>query len=336
MRLRGINYDVGTRYGQIMTRPEFDRAAARRDLGVIKNDLHCNAVRISGEDPGRLTAAARDALQQGLEVWLSPLLHDKDEQDTLKATVACAAAAEELRQRWPRLVFVLGCELTIFMPGLLAAGAGSVLDRLATPGFREQLRAGQHNKPLNDFLARANAAVRAVFRGQVTYASAPVEAVDWALFDFVCLDYYPAQADPLAQQPYFAHGKPVVITETGCCTYQGAEDKGGMGWSVIDQRSIPVRELDGDYTRDEHLQARTLTASLARLDSAGVDGCFVYTFIIPALTHSEDPRKDLDMASYGLVKSLAGRGQGTTGPGVPWEPKESFTAVAGYFARHRN
>lgn len=330
-----MNYDVGTRYGQIMTRPEFDRAAARRDLGVIKNDLHCNAVRISGEDTGRLTAAARDALQLELEVWLSPLLHDKGEQDTLKATVACAAAAEELRQQWPRLVFVLGCELTIFMPGLLAAGAGNVLDRIASPGFREQLRAGRHNKPLNAFLARANDAVRTVFRGQVAYASAPIEAVDWALFDYVCLDYYPAQADPLAQ-PYFAHGKPVVITETGCCTYQGAEDKGGMGWAVIDQRSIPVRELDGNYTRDESLQARTLTASLARVDSAGVDGCFVYTFIIPALTHSEDPRKDLDMASYGLVKSLASKGQGTTAPGVSWEPKESFTAVADYFARHEN
>jgi hypothetical protein len=335
VRLRGINYDTGTRYGQIMTRPEFDRAAARRDLRIIRDDLHCNAVRISGEDTGRLTAAARDALQLGLEAWLSPLLHDKDEHDTLEATVACAAAAEELRQRHPRLVFVLGCELTVFMPGLLAAGTGNVLDRLASPGFREQLRAGRHNKPLNAFLARANDAVRTVFHGQVTYASAPVEAVDWALFDYVCLDYYPSQADPLAQQPYFAHGKPVVITETGCCTYQGAEDKGGMGWSIIDQSSMPVQNLDGNYTRDESLQARTLTASLARLDSAGVKGCFVYTFIIPALTHSEDPRKDLDMASYGLVKSLAS-GRGTTFPGMSWEPKESFTAVAGYFAQHGN
>jgi hypothetical protein len=335
VRLRGINYDTGTRYGHIMTRPEFDRAAARRDLRIIRDDLHCNAVRISGEDPGRLTAAARDALQLGLEVWLSPLLHDKDKQDTLEATAACAAAAEELRQRHPRLVFVLGCELTIFMPGLLAAGGGNVLDRLASPGFREQLRAGEHNKPLNAFLARANAAVRAVFHGQVTYASAPVEAVDWALFDFVCLDYYPSQADPLARQPYFTHGKPLVITEVGCCTYQGAEDKGGMGWSIIDQHSIPVRELDGDYTRDEHLQATTVTASLARLQAAGVDGCFVYTFIIPALTHSEDPRKDLDMASYGLVKSLAS-GHGATYPGTLWEPKESFAAVAGYYARHEN
>jgi hypothetical protein len=335
MRLRGINYDVGERYGHIMTRPEFDRAAARRDLGVIKNDLHCNAVRISGEDPRRLTAAARDALELGLEVWLSPVEHDKDERDTLEAAIACAAAAEELRQRHPRLVLVLGCELTIFMPGLLAVGGGNVLDRLASPSFREQLRTGAHNNPLNAFLARANDAVRAVFHGQVTYASAPVEVVDWALFDFVCLDYYPAQVDPLPQQPYFAHGKPVVITEVGCCTYQGADDKGGMGWSIIDQHSTPVRELDGNYTRDESLQARTVTASLDRVDSAGVDGCFVYTFIIPALTHSDDPREDLDMASYGLVKSL-GSAQGTAYPGTRWEPKESFTAVACYYARHEN
>jgi hypothetical protein len=329
-----MNYDVGTRYGHIMTRPEFDLAATHRDLGVIKNDLHCNAVRISGEDTGRLTAAARDALEQGLEVWLSPLLHDKDERETLEATVACAAAAEELRQRWLRVIFVLGCELTVFMPGLLAAGGGNVLDRLASPGFREQLRAGEHNKPLNDFLARVNAAVREVFHGQVAYASAPVEAVDWDLFDFVCLDYYPARLDPLAQH-YFAHRKPVVITETGCCTYQGAEDKGGMGWSIIDQHSIPVRELDGNYARDESLQAATVTALLAKLEAAGVDGCFVYTFIIPALTHSADPRTDLDMASYGLVRSLPG-GPGATCPGTLWEPKESFTAVAGYYARHES
>jgi hypothetical protein len=335
VKLKGINYDVGTRYGEIMTRPEFDRAATCRDLRVIKNDLHCKAVRISGEDTGRLIASARDALRQGLGVWLSPLLHDKDEQETLEVTTACAAAAEGLRQRWPQLVFVLGCELTVFMPGLLAAGGGNVLDRIASPGFREQLLAGEHNKPLNAFLARANDAVREVFHGQVTYASAPVEAVDWTLFDFVCLDYYPARLDPLAQQPYFTHGKPVVITEVGCCTYQGAEDKGGMGWSIIDQSSMPVQKLDGNYKRDESLQARTLTASLTRLDSAGVNGCFVYTFIIPALTHSEDPRKDLDMASYGLVKSFAS-GRGTTYPGMSWEPKESFTAVAGCFAQHGN
>ncbi len=49
---------------------------------------------------------------------------------------------------------------------------------------------GAHNRPLNAFLAKANTVVRQVFGGQVTYASAPIEAVDWGVFDFVCLDYY--------------------------------------------------------------------------------------------------------------------------------------------------
>lgn len=111
-------------------------------------------------------------------------------------------------------MFVLGCELTVFMAGLLNTEGGSILERVASPGFREHLRAGAHSEPLNAFLTTANDAVRAVFHGPVIYASAPVERVDWALFDFVCLDYYPTHIDPLDQQPYFAHGKPVVVTET--------------------------------------------------------------------------------------------------------------------------
>src|SRR5262245_52804861 len=116
MKRRGINYDVGTHYGELVTRATFDVAVARRELEIIRDDLHCNAIRISGQDTERLVTATEAALQQGLEVWLSPLLHDWNEQDTFDAVAACAAAAERLRKQWPRLIFILGCELTIFMP----------------------------------------------------------------------------------------------------------------------------------------------------------------------------------------------------------------------------
>ncbi|WP_345575229.1 hypothetical protein [Nonomuraea rosea] len=49
-----------------------------------------------------------------------------------------------------------------------------------------------HNRPLNVFLAQASRAVRDVFSGRLTYASAPIEDVDWSLFDIVALDYYRA------------------------------------------------------------------------------------------------------------------------------------------------
>jgi len=50
--------------------------------------------------------------------------------------------------------------------------------------------AGEHNKPLNEFLAKANSSVRQVFHGKVTYASLVWEEVDWSLFDFVGVDHY--------------------------------------------------------------------------------------------------------------------------------------------------
>jgi hypothetical protein len=191
---------------------------------------------------------------------------------------------------------------------------------------------GIHNKPLNAFLAKANVSVREVFRGPVTYASAPIEAVDWNLFDFVSLDYYRAKQnrDSYGQRlkRHFAHGKPVIVTEVGLCAYRGAEDKGGRGFMIVDPKN--QGQLNGTYIRDEGLQARELIDMLQILENVGVDGAFVFTFIFPALPHHEDPRRDLDMASYSLVKCYADR-HGMTYQDMPWEPKESFKAVANYF-----
>ena len=77
MKRRGVNYDVGIEFSLGHSRPEFDVSVARRELEIISSALHCNSVRISGTDPDRLALAAEIAFQQGLEVWLSPHLHDK-------------------------------------------------------------------------------------------------------------------------------------------------------------------------------------------------------------------------------------------------------------------
>lgn len=58
-------------------------------------------LRICGRDPGRVLAATRDALEQGLEVWLSPEYWSTTPARTLEYLTAVAAAAEPLRERWP-------------------------------------------------------------------------------------------------------------------------------------------------------------------------------------------------------------------------------------------
>jgi pimeloyl-ACP methyl ester carboxylesterase len=86
------------------------------------------------------------------------------------------------------------------------------------------------------------------------------------------------------------------------------------------------------HARNEELQARCLHRQLALLDSAGVDGAFVFTITAPLWPHDDDPKHDLDTDSFSLVKSCPGRRRGTPYPEMAWEPKQAFHAIAKCYA----
>ena len=92
--------------------------------------------------------------------------------------------------------------------------------------------------------------------------------------------------------------------------------------------------LNGEHVRDEAWQAEKLVENLDILEKAGADGAFVSSFVSQKDPYSDDPRHDLDMASFSLVKYFEGGRRGTTYPDMSWEPKESFRAVADYYSRH--
>jgi hypothetical protein len=348
MNRKGVSYDVGRVY-YFNWRPVFDPAVVHRELEIIRNDLHCNAVRICGLDINRLSVAAKHALNLGLEVWFSPELWDKSQKQTLDYIAKAAKAAERLRQQNPeKLVFTLASEATLFTQSILEGK--NVAQRMKNKKNWARIKAGEHSKPLNEFLGRANEAVRRVFQGKVTYASIIWEGVDWKIFDFVGLDHYRVEQikDLYVEmlKPFFAYGEPVVITEFGYRTYQGASSTPeGMGGDIVDHKSellhhMPILgrfirpKIKGVHVRDEMAQARELVDQLNVLDSAGVDGAFVSTFVSPLATYDDNPKFDLDMASYSLVKSYANGQHGATYPDMQWEPKESFRAVADYYAKH--
>jgi hypothetical protein len=346
---RGVTYDTGIvfsgrRGGGIPTRPKLDLATAERELQIARDDLRCNAVRLIGRDVDRLVQVAERALALGLEVWLSPAMWGRSPDETLQYDVSAAERAEELRRQYPdRLVLVLGSELTIFMHGIVP---GNDFGKRTREAFT-RMKAGDHgaNDRLNDFLGRASTAVRGVYQGPLTYASLIWEDVDWDRFDLIGVDHYrdarikDRYADML--QPLLALGKPVINTEFGMRTYRGAESDGALGFGVADQKRVVlhhllpfVRErLNGDYVRDEAMQSRELVETLTILDAAGVDGAFVAEFVTAAATFSKQARYDLDMNAFALVKTYR-HGKGTTYPDMTWEPKQSFHAVADYYATH--
>src|SRR5215470_17240590 len=99
MRIRGINYDTGFISARTTTREPFDPQVLKREMQIIHDDLHCNAVRITGGCPERLEIAATYAAEAGLEVWFCPFTHNLTTEEVLKVIADCAERAERLRQR---------------------------------------------------------------------------------------------------------------------------------------------------------------------------------------------------------------------------------------------
>ena len=323
MKRKGVCYDVGRVMMGSQWRPKFDPKQVHRELEIIKNDLHCNTVRICGLDLNRVEIAARDALIRGLEVWLSPEMWDRPQEETLAYLEKASEVAENLRQQFPgKVAFSVGSEVTLFTQGIVEGE--NFMQRMTNPSFWSNIQAGKHNQPLNAFLAKACRTVRQIFKGEITYFSVPFEKVDWSPFNFVGIDLY---RDIRIKNVFdkmimgsLAYNKPVVIGEFGCCTYQGADLLGGTGFIIIfgmmndylGKLSIPapfaemlkiIPKVDGHYIRDESLQAKEIIEELAAFDEAGVEGAFVFTFVSPTSAYNDDPRFDMDLGSFSLVKS---------------------------------
>ena len=339
MRIKGITYDTGFINSGVSTREKFESNIVKREMHIIRNDLHCNAVRITGRDADRLEIAAQLAAGEGLKVWYSPFTCDLNPDELLSFLVDCAERAEWIRSKGTEVVFLTGSEISLFNKGFFA---GETLnDRLhlfkEPTKLREQIPKVQNQ--MNEFLAKAVQLVRERFNGKISYASIPFEAVDWSLFDFIATDAGYRSADIAA---YFQQGirtlvnqgKPVAITEFGCTTYRGAAGKGARGDVIIEWVDGRASRLNGIYIRYENEQASYILELLEIFDAEKVDGAFVNTFARYDLPHQEDPREDLDLASYGIV-TVYKDSLGATYRDMPWEPKAAFKVLAEYYNTKR-
>jgi hypothetical protein len=337
MRGKGISYDTGFVHNGVRSREPFDPEVVGRELQIIRDDLHCNAVRVIGGDPERLELAATCAAELGLEVWFSPYPLGLTTDEVLSLFADCAKRAERLRRRGAEVVFVAGAELSLMNHGFLP---GDTLEERVGLLLRERHRLPELipevSARVNQVLAKATALVRKRFGGKVTYAAVPqLERVDWTPFDVVAVDLYRSAevADRFSEgvRALVAQGKPVAITEFGAATYRGAGDRGARALEVVEfdrDTGAPVR-LDGEYVRDEEGQARYVRELLEVFQAEGVDSAFVFAFALHGFVHRPDgdPRDDLDLASYGIVKVLPD-GHGEAYPGMAWEPKAAFGTLA--------
>jgi hypothetical protein len=336
MRVYGINYDVGFSSGGTTTHEPFDPDIVGREMQIIREDLHCDAVRITGADPDRLETAARHAAEAGLEVWYSPFTNGLTSDELMALLVDSSERAERLRREGAAIVFLTGSEISLFNGGFLPGDTHVERLRALTDPERRTTTIPEARARINAFLTQAVTQVRARFGGPVSYASLPFEGVDWTRFDVIASDagYSDAATAPNLRaglRTLTSQGKPFAVTEFGCAPHRGAAERGSRNSEIVeyDEHARPVR-LTAAVVRDEEEQARYVLQLLGIYPQEGVDAAFVYTFARWDLPTSSDPELDFDLASFGIVKVLDQGGTGATYPGLPWEPKAAFHAVTGY------
>lgn len=332
LAIRGVNYDTGTAYvGGKTSRLVWSLDDVRRDMGVIAGDLGCTHVCVYGTDTDRLIAAAEIALAAGLDVSVQRRVVDVSREEMRIVVTECARRVAALGADG-RVMINIGCEASLFTRGFIPGG--NVLSRLKALGLLWPVLLPWIYFRLGPLLTRIASDVRTVFNGPVTYSAGTWETVDWTAFDFVGVDLYRDRHNEKSYvrdlRGYLAHGKPLIITEFGCCAFEGAERLGGAGWLVADHSKEPS-EVKPGYTRSEAVQARHIGEMVDLFEAEAVHGAFVFTFVEAGSRHDEDPRYDLDMASYGLVKVLSSQDE----PNIRWAPKEAFATVAARFGPRR-
>lgn len=321
LKLKGLNYDTD--------RETWVPAYVPGEIETIARDLHANAVILLGSDLERLKLAANAAADNGLAVWFEPRHFNSNAAETTEFVLAVARFAEELRAEHPDVGLSVGVELTIFMDGLVPGNnwdeRGAALETVPPDSY---------NAALNGYFAGALPAVRDVFGGQVTYSSGVWESVDWAGFDVVGIDLY-RDADNEATfaedvRALHDHGKPVIITEFGCCSFEGADELGGSGFLVVDYASETPTVAE-DVVRDEQVQADYIDELLDVFEAEKVHGAFIYDFIEPDSPYSSNPRLDFDMAGFAVVTCFGPEAEKPYVETGYFEPKPAFDTIARRF-----
>ncbi|KAF4269495.1 hypothetical protein CNMCM8812_001499 [Aspergillus fumigatus] len=304
MKYRGVVYDVGLNFsGTGFSVEPFNPALVKYDMKTIADELYANAVRIEGEELSRLEIAARSAHSMGLKVFLNPWKMNATIEETRAYFEEAAIIAERLHNEGIDLVFIAGCEYTIFNKGVFPGD--SFNDRVMFLGrhFPSSHMIEDISQTLRDKSVELNKALRSF-----------VEVI----------------------RSQFG-GKTIIAEErlrrkVGCCAYEGAAERGDGGFALLkgtNPDGTGIFENDIVPTRSEKEQADYVGTQLELLNKAGVDAAFVFLFSFPCLPAGEGA-SDLDMMSFALVKTFPKK-DSRSKEMPPWVPKESFHRVAEVF-----
>src|SRR4029453_1024217 len=161
-----------------------------------------------------------------LAVFFNPWKMDANIEETRVYLSDAAKTAEQLRRDGIDIVFVTGCELSIFTDGIYPGSnfmergmwlGSQITNPHAADSENTTNPLAERAVVLNEALRSFVTAIRSEFGGQVTYSAGLWEEVDWDPFDIVGVDAYrhgePAEEYGVTLERYKNEGKPVGALE---------------------------------------------------------------------------------------------------------------------------
>lgn len=327
---RGVVYDVGLRYNTLSV-DSLDYKKVDYEMEVISNILKCNTVRIEGESLSRLADVSRIAHRHGLKIFFNPWKMGADEKENIDYMTKAATIAEQLLEEGLDMVFVAGCEYSLFCKGVFPGESFDerlqwFLSLSRNPDAMKIMK--QKNAILNGIMSKICKAIRSRFSGKITYSSGTWEDINWTEFDIIGIDYYrngESDKQYLEGLNRYKGEKPLVVMEVGCCAYKGAYQRGSFGFGVLkgsDADGNLIYEGGTPPVRSEKEQARYVADQINLINRGGANGVFIFVFKFPIYPY-RDNGADFDMTSYALVKSFAPDDpRYSIFPG--WSPKLAF------------
>lgn len=302
---RGINYAVDTRDTQTSVFHEkfnrrLDDPALQEELHFIKEQLHCNAVRIFGNTPRKIIRVAHAAQRQGLTPWLSPrFINTSFEKMSALFGDFCTAAIREGLESFPLIVaneLAIDCT-TDPMTAELIPSDPEAKGKYLVEHYYKQGKAIDSTKHVADLIHIAR---DAGWKGPLSYAALSSEKIDWRSIDdpnlIVGMNLYwkrnykedrewtDAEYEARLQEVMQSAGdRPVAITEFGAVPQQGALGYGGAAYK---------REGDLDYEAQKAAYERYLP-----LLQKNKVGYFAYTFHEPK-EHPDEYDKSTDYSTW--------------------------------------
>ena len=253
----------------------------KEHLFVIKNELGCNGIRITGDIDEISYKCAEMAIDLGYEcIVLSPFWINYTPEDTVSRMVYFSKDAEKLREKHDGVLLNLVEEPSTTPRGILDdSPSWKVRTGMIPQKYKDPRWHKRYQKFLEDLIDASKH-----FNGKrlIGFGSWEWETAEWRDLDIEIVGdshyWYPNYGDwSNPNNSYITHmnsvrvfGKPYYITEWGSCTYKGAWERGADAWRDAMSMSAP-------YNEEEQVNAIERYAQMFN-NANKVDAIFLFEF----------------------------------------------------------